>query len=56
MIEKFREEARMRGAEAVIKVETKKEPFFSIGPFFFSIPFYGIESKGVAVRFKKEKS
>lgn len=56
MIEKFQEEAMQRGADAVIKMKTSRQPIFSIGPFFFSFPFPGIEAEGVAVRFKKENS
>ena len=52
MVEKFQEEARLRGADAVIKMETSRRPFFSIGPFFFSFPFPGLEAEGVAVRYK----
>ena len=54
MIEKFQEEAARRGADAVIKMKTSRQPLFSIGPFFFSFPFPGIEAEGVAVRFKKK--
>ena len=56
IVEKFQEEAMRRGADAVIKVVTSRRPFFSIGPFFFSFPFPGIEAEGVAIRFKKEKT
>lgn len=53
--EAFREEARKRGADAVIRVRAEKRMIFSLAPFFISFPFQGIEAKGVAVRFKKEK-
>lgn len=53
--EAFREEARKRGADAVIRVRAEKRVLFSLVPFFISFPFQGIEAKGVAVRFKKEK-
>lgn len=52
--EKFREEAMMRGAHAVIKVRATKQSVFSLVPFFFSFPFSGIEAKGVAIRFLKD--
>ena len=55
MIEKFQEEAARRGADAVIKMKTSRQPLFSIGPFFFSFPFPGIEAEGVAVRYKKKE-
>lgn len=55
MIEKFQEEAARKGADAVIKMKTSRQPLFSIGPFFFSFPFPGIEAEGVAVRYKKKE-
>lgn len=55
IMEKFQEEAMVRGAEAVIKVQAEKKPLFSVGPFFFSFPFPGIEARGVAIRFIKRK-
>ena len=54
LIDKFKEEAALRGADAVIKMKTERRPFFSIGPFFFSFPFPGIEAEGVAVRLRKD--
>ena len=51
--DKFREVARLRGADAVIHVRAAKHPFFSISPFFFSFPLQGIEARGVAVRFRE---
>ena len=53
--EKMREEAVMRGADAVIRIRAEKQSFFSLSPFFLSFPFPGIEVKGVAIRFKKEE-
>lgn len=55
IMEEFKEEAMMHGAEAVINVQAEKQPFLSIGPFFLSFPFSGIEARGVAIRFKQEK-
>lgn len=54
MVEKFQEEANLRGADAVIKMKTERRPIFSIGPFFLSFPFPGIEAEGVAVRYKED--
>ena len=55
IMDKFREEAKKRGADAVIEVRAVKQSFFSLAPFFFSFPFQGIEARGVAIRFKNEK-
>lgn len=56
MMDKFREEAMIRGAEAVIKVRAEKHAIFSLAPFFISFPFQGIEARGVAIRFKRENA
>lgn len=53
--EKFRAEAMMRGADAVIHVEVQKQTVFSLSPFIFSLPFAGVEARGTAIRYKKEK-
>ena len=55
IMDKFREEAMARGADAVIKIQAVKQSVFSLTPFFFSFPFPGIEAKGVAIRFKEKK-
>ena len=52
--DKFREVARMKGADAVIQIRAERQPVFSLSPFFFSFPFPGVEARGTAVRFKKE--
>lgn len=54
MMDRFREEAMLRGADAVIKIRAEKHAIFSLAPFFISFPFQGIEARGVAIRFKKD--
>lgn len=51
--EEFRKEAMVRGADAVIQVQVEKQTVFSLSPFIFSLPFPGIEARGVAVKLKK---
>lgn len=54
--EAFRNEAMVRGADAVIHVEVEKATVFSLSPFIFSLPFPGVEARGTAIRYQKEKS
>ena len=56
IVDEFRQEAMMRGADAVIKVRATKQAFFSLSPFFITFPFSGIEAKGVAIKFKPENT
>lgn len=51
----FREEAMVRGADAVIHVTVEKQTVFSLSPFIFSLPFPGIEARGTAARYLKEE-
>ena len=55
MQEAFRNEAMTRGADAVIHMEVEKATVFSLSPFIFSLPFPGVEARGTAIRYKKEK-